>query len=261
MKRLRLVSLITYMILILITGVSLTGILIPEKIYPEPEVVISFVPMDIVNLAMALPLMLFSIYLVHKKKLIGLLSLPGILFYLVYVYMGYLIGLEMNMLFIPYLVMVILSIAVTVLLLLQLNGHQVRSKLHSKVPIRTSGWMIVVIAVAILVYQFWSIFNSISYQLPVDRITLAQWIDDLAIGTPVLFLTGIHMIRRSPFGYVSGTGVLLLLSMLFIGLIPVLIAEGVLSGTPVKIVDLLIIAISSLICIIPLGLFVRGVQN
>ena len=253
------ITLGSLLLILLVTGVSLTGILIPEKIYPEKELALSFVPMDIVNLVMAVPLMLLSLFLIHRKKLIGSLCLPGILFYLFYVYLGYLIGLQMNILFLFYLLVVLLSTAGTILLLFRMNSRRIKSRLEGQVPVKTSGWIIAVIAIAILVFQLWSIVRSLSLQTEVDRVTLAQWIDDLVIGTPALLVSGIHMIRRSSFGYLAATSVLLLLSMLFIGLIPVMIAEGVLSGTPVKMADLLIIAISSLICLIPLGIVVRGV--
>ena len=253
------ITLGSLLLILLVTGVSLTGILIPEKIYPEHELALSFVPMDIVNLVMAVPLMLLSLLLVHRKRLIGSLCLPGILFYLLYVYMGYLIGLKVNILFVFYLLVVLLSMVGTALLFNRMYSHQIKSRLEGQAPVRTSGWIIAVIAVAILVFQLWSIIRSLSTQIVVDRITLAQWIDDLVIGTPAMVISGIHMIRRSPFGYLTATSVLLFISMLFIGLIPVMIAEGVLSGTPVKMADLLIIAVSSLICLVPLGLLVRGV--
>jgi len=65
--------------------------------------------------------------------------------------------------------------------------------------------------------------------------------------------------RRQSLGYVGGTGLLFCASMLFIGLIGVLLLQPIVSGGPLPIIDIVVILIMSLICIVPFGLYVRGV--
>ena len=60
-------------------------------------------------------------------------------------------------------------------------------------------------------------------------------------------------------GYVGGTGLLFQASMLFIGLIAVLILQPFFSDAPFLPVDVLVVFLMGLICFIPFALFVRGV--
>jgi hypothetical protein len=253
------ITLCTLLSVFLLSGISLAGLIATERIYPDPEIADTFIPLDIVNFSLALPLLCAVLYLIHRKKLIGLLSLPGILFYLVYVFAGYLIGLERNLLFVPSILLVLVSMVAMALLIMKSDRRLIRTKLQGKVPVRTAGWIILAMGAAILVFQCWSVVSSFSIPDMVDRIVIAQWIEDLVIGVPALLLSGTLMVKRTPFGYLAGTSILLLTGVLFISLIPVLIAEGILSGTPVNIVDLLIVTISSLICFIPLEMFIRGI--
>jgi hypothetical protein len=149
--------------------------------------------------------------------------------------------------------------AAMALLIMKSDRRLIRMKLQGKVPVRKAGWIILAMGAAILVFQCVSIVRSFSIPDMVERIVIAQWIEDLVIGVPALLLSGVLMIKRSPFGYLAGTSILLLPGVLFISLVPVMIAEGILSGTPVNIVDLLIVTISSLICLIPLGMFIWGI--
>jgi hypothetical protein len=76
----------------------------------------------------------------------------------------------------------------------------------------------------------------------------------------IFFITGGGLLlRRSSLGYVSGLGFLFVASMLFIGLITVLLLQPVLIGIPFILVDVIVVFIMGLICFIPFGLFARKV--
>ena len=57
--------------LILIT--SLLGIVIPDIIYPTEELMIAFLPTDVVNIVIALPILLISLWYTKKQNLLGIL--------------------------------------------------------------------------------------------------------------------------------------------------------------------------------------------
>jgi hypothetical protein len=249
----------TFILVILVAGVSIAGMVYPHKIYPDTETSLAFIPTDLLNLVLGIPVILFSTFLTQKQRLIGLLFYPGALFYVTYIYTTYLLGLPPGILFIPYLALVALSILTIFMLFYRMENRQIRERLKGHVPLKSAGYIILIIACLIVIYQVYSIIMSLMQDVQVDRVTIAQWIDDLAVGSPALLATGMWMIKRKDSGYLAGTGALLLLCILFIGLIPVMIVEGSISGTPVNFLDILIISVSSLICLVPFTLFVMGI--
>jgi hypothetical protein len=62
---------------LLMTGVSLAALLVQSAIYPTEELRRSFVSNDVVNLFIGLPILLGSMWLTRRGKLIGLLFWPG----------------------------------------------------------------------------------------------------------------------------------------------------------------------------------------
>jgi hypothetical protein len=71
----------------------------------------------------------------------------------------------------------------------------------------------------------------------------------------------VQLWRRQPLGYVTGAGLLFQASMLFIGLLAFFILQPVLTAAPFALTDTIVIALMSLIILIPFGLFLRGVVS
>lgn len=258
-SRLRRVFIPTMILMALIAGVSAAGILFPDEMYRTESLKIHMLPNDLLNLAVGLPLILISLILTRGKKLLGLLFYPGALFYITYIYTVYLLGLPVNVLFLPYLVLVVLSIYTLVILVSGINREEVREMLGGQVPIRASGVILGILTCLMVVYQGVQIVMALTKQLVIERMMAAQWIDDLVIAAPFFIWAAWHMIQRRALGYVLGAGLLLVLWVLFIGLIPIIIAEGILTGTTPSLTDILVVAVSSMICLIPLILFVKGI--
>jgi len=91
-------------------GVSLAGLFYQGFFYPAEELRRSFVPNDVVSLFIGLPILLGSMWFARRGRLIGLLFWPGALFFIVYNYIAYAVAMPFVPLFIPYLVLVALSV-------------------------------------------------------------------------------------------------------------------------------------------------------
>ena len=65
------------------------------------------------------------------------------------------------------------------------------------------------------------------------QMMIAQWIVDLVIASPPIIISGFFMMSRKAIGYVTGISLLLLLSVIFIGVVPFLIVEGTLTNNPI----------------------------
>lgn len=61
----------------LMAAMSLTGIFFQAAIYPTEELRQSFVSNDVVNIFIGLPILIGSMVLARRGRLIGLLFLPG----------------------------------------------------------------------------------------------------------------------------------------------------------------------------------------
>lgn len=251
----------TLVLLILMTGISVTGIVFRASIYPGEELSVVFVPNDFVNLFLGVPILIASYILCIRQKLIGLLLYPGALFYITYIYVSYLLGLPFNVLFIPYMLLVILSIYTIIGLVLKIDSDQVHTILEGHVPIRATGYILFVIACLIIIYQVFQIIHSHVGQEEVDQLAMAQWIVDLVLAAPPLLIISYQMIRRKNLGYLLGISLLLLLGTLFLGLTPLLIVTAKLTGNAGNVTDILIVSGSSMICMIPFILFARGITK
>jgi hypothetical protein len=76
--------------------------------------------------------------------------------------------------------------------------------------------------------------------------------------TPFWILGGLYLWRKRPFGYISGAGLLLQASMLFVGLLIFFILQPFVTGAPFPLVDFVVILVMGLVVFIPFGLFWRG---
>jgi hypothetical protein len=258
---LRTVFTISRVLILLFVLLSLSGLVFPRVIYPDEDLRLSFLPNDFVNLLVGLPMLTWSCILTRKKRLLGILCYPGALFYSTYVYATYLLGMPFSVLFIPYLLVVGLSIYALTGMVKTMNLKEIGTMLEGRVPVRSSGILLLSIAVLLMAYQVYAIIMTLIQSESPDQLVLAQWIVDLLLAAPPLMIISIFMIGRKPEGYALGMSVLFLLSGLFISLVPFMIIQGVMAGTALNVTDMVVVVFSSLICVIPFVLFVRGLEG
>ncbi len=152
------VSSIIVALLVFIT--SILGILIPDTIYPTEELMLGYMPTDVINIIIALPILLLSIWHARKGGLLGILCLPGGLLYINYIFSIYLIGTNFNLLFILYLLIVTISLYTLVGFMSKLNYNSLNSKLSEKIPPKIVGGLLISIAVIFLIRQLLVMIDS-----------------------------------------------------------------------------------------------------
>ncbi len=118
---------------------STAGLLVP-----------GFLAHDGFNLVVGLPSLLVSLWLARRGLLIGLLLLPGALYYILYTYTTYLVGAPFNILFLPYVALVALSAYSIIGLVACIDGELVRQRLAGVVPARTVGVILIVLGLLTL---------------------------------------------------------------------------------------------------------------
>lgn len=250
--------LLSLLIALLTAIASLTGILFADLVYPTAEAQRSFVANDVVNLFIGLPILLISMGLALRGKLIGLLFWPGAIFYGLYNYLVYLFGVPFNGIYPLFMLIVTLSIYAVIGLVASIDSSAVKERLMDHVPRRLAGVVLTIFGVAFTLRVIWVMIAALVDQMVIGGPELGLLIADF-IFSAALVVGGILLWRRQALGYVGGTGLLFQASMLFIGLIAVLILQPFMSDLPFQPVDVIVVFVMGLICSIPFILFVRGV--
>jgi hypothetical protein len=239
---------------------SVAGLLYPTLFYPTDELFQSFVPNDVVNLLIGLPILLGSMWLARRGKLIGLLFWPGALFYVFYTYVVYVLSMPLNVAFLLHLTLVTLSAYTTIGLVASIDGNAVQHRLAGAVPERVGGGVIAGFGVLFFVRVVGVLVSALISQTPVAATELALHVTDFLIA-PAFVIGGVLLWRRQALGYVTGLGLLFQASMLFIGLIFILILGPFITEAQFVLSDVVVIFVMGMVCFIPFALFVRGASS
>ena len=252
------VYLLTLLIAILTALVSIAGLLYRDLIYPTEEFVQSFVPNDVVNILIGLPILLISLWSSRRGKLLGLLFLTGAIFFGFYNSIAYVFSLPLTWGFILHLILVVMDIYTLIALVTNIDGkviqHQFRGSVHEKL----SGGIIAGFGILFLLRVLIVLASSLINGETMLRTELAPNIADAFIG-PSLVVVGLALWKQKVIGYVAGLGLLFQVSMLFIGLIVFLLLQPILTSAPFAFTDILVVLAMGLVSFVPLGLFIRGV--
>jgi hypothetical protein len=249
---------LSLLLALILTLVSAAGILYSNAIYPTAEQLQTFMANDVVNLVIGLPVLLVSIWLADRGKLLGPLVWLGALLYVLYNYIAYLFGIPFSWITLAYLALVVLSAYLMFALLKNIDRKAVQRQLSGAVPVKLAGWILVVFGVFFLFRAISIISGAAVNQAPLPLSEIGVLIADLVVSTAWI-AGGIALLRDMALGYVSAPGLLFAASMLFIGLIFFLLLQPVLTGAPFALIDVLVVFVMSLICFIPTALFIRGV--
>jgi len=251
---------ISFIIAILMVAASVAGLLYRTVIYPTDELLRSFVSNDAVNIFIGLPILLGSMWLAWRGKLIGLLFWLGALFFVLYNYIVYVFAMPLNVAFLLHLALVTLSVYTLIGLVASIDGKAVQQRLTGAVPERLAGGVLTGLGLLFFLRVIGVIVNALTSQTPIAETELALHTSDFLI-TPAWVIDGVLLWRRKEFGYVAGLGLLFQASMLFIGLIIFLLLQPFLTTAPFVLVDVVVIFTMGLICFIPFAFFVRGVVS
>lgn len=251
---------VSLLIATLMTIASIAGLLYQTTIYPTEELLQSFVPNDVVNLVIGLPILLGSMWLTWRGKLIGLLLWPGSLLYVFYVYLIYIFSMPFNFAFPLYLTLVMLSAYAMIGLLACIDSNAVQNRLAGAVPERVGGGILASLGILFFLRVIYVLITTLINQTPLPATELALHVADFLI-SPATIIGGVLLWWRKSFGYVTGLGLLFQYSMLFIGLIFVFIIHPFITDAQFMLIDVLVIFVMGLVCFIPFILFVRGVVS
>jgi len=236
---------------------SVAGILYGNDIYPASQVS-NNIGTDALNLVVGLPVLLASMWFARRGSLIGLLIWPGALFYILYVYTFYILGVPFSMLFLPYIVLVTLCAYTIIGLVASINEEMVRQRLDGKVPVRITAGMFILISILFLVVDVVLIVNALTNHTSVSSTSYASWVTDFTIQLPALFIVGVLLWRREALGYMAAPGLLFQGGVLNAGFALVLVIQAIFTASPINTPFIVLIFLIGTISFILLAFFVRG---
>jgi hypothetical protein len=239
---------------------SAGGLAYGADLYPTDDLLQALLPTDVVNLVLGLPILLGSVWLAQRGKLIGLLLWPGALLFVLYNYLAYILAMPLNVAFLLHLTLVTLSVYTLTGLVTNIDREAVRRRLTGAVPERVAGGILVGLGLLFFLRAAGVLAGAIASQTPMAGTELAPNVADLLIA-PAWVIGGVLLWRREAFGYVSGLGLLFSVSMLFVGLIVFLLVQPFLTAAPFALVDVVVVLVLGLICFVPFALFARGVVS
>ncbi len=257
---LTLIYILSIIIAILMAAASIAGLLYPMTVYSTDELLQSFLANDVANLLIGVPMLLASMWLTRRGKLIGLLFWPGALFFVLYNYIIYVFSMPLNLAFVLHLVLLMLSVYTLIGLLTSIDGKVMQQRLSGAVPERLAGGVLAGLGLLIFLLVIGAIVNALINHTPIAETELALHTADFLIA-PAWIVCGGLLWQRRAFGYVAGLGLLFQASMLFIGLIIVLLLQPLMTAAPFSLVDVVVTFVMGMVCFIPFALFIRGVVS
>ena len=242
------------------TVISLAGIVFQSTLYSPDELRQSFVANDILNLVIGLPFLLGSVWFARQGKWIGLLFLPGVLFYIVYNYIAYSIAMLQTWLVLPGLCLVAVSAYAIFLTLTSMDMNSIQTTLQDKVPARFAAGVLIVFGVLFFARSISQVAGLLTDQITLAGAEFGVLTADL-LTTPIWAIGGFLLSQKRPLGYASATGLLFQASMLFVGLLIFFILQPLLFNLPFRLDDFVVIFVLGLIFFIPFGLFMRRIPK
>lgn len=258
-RNLRLAFASSLIIALLVATASVAGLVYGTTLYPTEEMLLLKVPTDLFTLVVGLPILLGSMSLARRGELLALLCWPGVLLYVLYIYVSYAIGVPLNVLFLAYVVLVALSAYTLIGLVASIDAAAVRQRLAGAVPARTCGGILVALSILFSLMNLAEIVAALAGSEPDYVLALPVWIADFAVMAPAWLGGGLLLWQRKPLGYVAGARLLLLGCMLFVGVIFALVFPAFYDASPVDVPAIVFILVTGLICFVPFALFAGGI--
>jgi len=246
------------LIAVLVAVVSIAGLRYRSLIYPDTELLSAFVPNDAVNLFIGVPVLLGSIWLARRGKLIGLLCWIGALFFEVYNEMAYVFAMPPGWAFLAHLILAVSGVYSLIALVANTDAKKVQQRLAGNVPEIFAGGVLAGLGLLLFLRVIAVVVDASGGGEALARSELAVNISDF-LTTPAWFMGGLLLWRHKALGYVAGLGLLFQGSMLFIALIIYLLLQPLFTGASLALTDILVIFAMGLVCFVPFTLFLRGV--
>lgn len=202
-----------------------------EGIYKDmsADVAIQGIAQDYVTLFIAVPALLFALFITRKGTLKSKYLLAGIMSYFFLTYLFYMNMAMYNALFLVYIVLTGTSFFALILTLLSIDIEKIPLAFSRMTPVKFIGGFLIFTATSIallwLTILVPPLLDNTILPLSVEHYTtLTVQGFDLSLFHPIIFVSGLLLIKKNKFGYLLAPVMLIFLSFLMTALIAKIIA-------------------------------------
>ena len=240
--------------------VSVFGAFVPITYERDaPSMAAQGMGQDWVDLFLVVPLLVFSLIFMLGGSRIASYFYGGTVFYILYSFFIYCFGVHFNRLFLLYCLTLGLSLYTFALFVCALNRQDVQSWYDEKVPTRSTGIFLLIIAA--MFYFLWlkdivpailsdSVPASVSnYGLLVNPVHVL----DLAFALPGLIIAALLLMKKQRLGYILTPIFLvfvIILAMALIGMVVMLKLQGMSDDISLAVIFAVLAVISMIVLLV-----------
>jgi hypothetical protein len=214
---------------------------------------------DLVDLFLVLPLLILSLVFIRKNSRAALFLFGGGVLYTLYSFIIYSFGIHFNFLFLLYCATLGLSLYLSILFLINVNGLDVEGWFDQKAPILPVG--IFLIVVALVFYLLWlkELIPAVLSNTPPPSVTdygilvNPVHVIDIAFALPGLILAAFLLMRKKRLGFILAPSLLVFLILMTIalaGMIVMLKIRGISEDLSAAAVFIILTLISTVLLIL-----------
>jgi hypothetical protein len=222
---------------------------------------------DIIHLVLGIPLLLVIMYFTNRKSIISLLLWPGILYYFMYDYFYFILGMPVNYFFIIYLLIVVLSMYTLIIFLMNMKIDSIYQNIQGISNKLFGVFMISIASLTLLSILFspGGLIPSVSSGSIITSQARLLWTLDPIFQVPALLVIGISVINRNPNGYVFCGGLLFQTCIFVNGKSIVdfidVITNGIPTGGSSRSITWIVLGITGLVLLLIFSLFIRDIRK
>lgn len=173
---------------------------------------------DVITLFVGIPLLLTGYWLYRRGSLRGSIFLIGMLLYFLYLGVTYTFSAIFNSLFLVYTALFSAALFATILALTSFDTQYLASKVSSNMPHRGIAIFMFVAGLGTLMLWLSELIGPLmTGQAPANLgpyTTMFTHGFDSAVITPACVITGIHLLKRKPLGYLLAAPLLILCTLI-----------------------------------------------
>lgn len=256
-NQLTIISILSALLAVSLAIVSVCGAFLPVTYEREvPSLATQGIGQDLVDLFLVVPLLIILLIFIRKGNRTAMFLFSGTLFYILYSFIIYSLGIHFNYLFLLYCSTLGLSTYLFIIIMHELMGMDVGSWFEEHPPVRLTG--IYLIIVAILFYLLWlkevvpaviqnRVPESVSdYNLLVNPVHVI----DIAIVLPGLILAAVLLMKKRNLGYIlslTGLVAIIILTIALAAMMIMLKTKGISEDSSIAVVFVILALLSGII--------------
>jgi hypothetical protein len=233
---LRTAYLLSGMTAFVLTGASVLGFVLQDSLYTVAEHADEFVPNDLVNLVVGLPMFVATMIMTRRGRILGLLLWAAAPLFVFYNAIVYVTALPIGAAWILAVCLLVLSASTAVAIFGAMDQDRIYRLLHHNAYERLLGGILVVFGLGFITRVAILLAPAIADGKGIAMTELGLHIADSLMST-VWVVAGILLWKRKTSGYLLGPPLFLQVTALYIGLILILIIRPLIADVQFSIAD------------------------